>query len=156
MPRIWNILKICSISYPFPKNKGFLIKSSAKIHPTAQISTAKVYLCCPSKISGALYHNVSTSCVKVLTGIMSNLESPKSANLTFPGLMFFYLIYQLKYSVASYLDEELFEHDNMQFHLEFALWCSWWLQGLVFYPWAEDISLNRSRKTKTPFWGSFT
>lgn len=68
-----------------PKNNGLLRKVSAKMHPTAQTSTALVYLFWPNKISGALYQRVSTSWVRVLSGIMRSRARPKSAILTFPA-----------------------------------------------------------------------
>ena len=51
-------MNICSIYEPEPGNKGFLSINSAKMHPTAQISTEKLYLAVPNKIYGALYHTV--------------------------------------------------------------------------------------------------
>ena len=57
VPWNWNILKIWSISES-PLNSGRFSVSSAKIHPTAQISTPKLYCFWPSKTSGARYHSV--------------------------------------------------------------------------------------------------
>ena len=48
------------------------------------MSTPKEYSFFPKRISGALYHKVSTSCVKVLIGIVKALASPKSQSLTLP------------------------------------------------------------------------
>ena len=48
------------------------------------MSTPREYSFLPKRISGALYHKVSTSCVKVLIGIVNALASPKSHSLTFP------------------------------------------------------------------------
>jgi len=56
------------------------------MQPTDQISTGNEYAFYPSKISGALYHKVSTSCVKVLIGIPNALANPKSANFKVPAL----------------------------------------------------------------------
>ena len=50
------------------------------MQPTDHISTGKLYSFFPSKISGARYHKVSTSCVRVLIGIPKALAKPKSAN----------------------------------------------------------------------------
>lgn len=51
-----------------------------------QISMAHEYLLAPRRISGALYHKVTTSCVYTLTGIPNALPSPKSATLINPDL----------------------------------------------------------------------
>lgn len=58
VPRYLKIMNICYISEPDPGNKGFLSISSANIHPIAQMSTEKLYFCCPSNIYGALYQTV--------------------------------------------------------------------------------------------------
>ena len=57
-----KILKISSISES-PWNNAFLVHISAKIQPTLHISTPVLYCLPPNKISGARYHNVTTSCV---------------------------------------------------------------------------------------------
>ena len=57
VPWNWNILKIWSI-YESPLNIGFFSMSSAKIQPTAQISTPKLYCFWPRSTSGALYQRV--------------------------------------------------------------------------------------------------
>lgn len=51
-----------------------------------QMSMASEYLLAPSRISGALYHKVTTSCVYTLTGIPNALPRPKSATLMTPVL----------------------------------------------------------------------
>ena len=63
-----NILSNCSFSF-FPINIGVPIIISAKMHPILQISTEVSYIFEPSKISGALYHKVTTSFVYILIGI---------------------------------------------------------------------------------------
>lgn len=57
VPWNWKILKIWSISES-PVNKAFFSINSAKMQPTAQISTPRLYCFCPNKTSGALYHKV--------------------------------------------------------------------------------------------------
>ena len=54
-----KILKSWSISES-PWKRGLFVTISAKMHPILQISVAMEYLCDPSKISGALYHRVTT------------------------------------------------------------------------------------------------
>ena len=44
----------------FPGNKGSCFSSSARMHPTAQLSTAAVYRAHPNNSSGARYHSVTT------------------------------------------------------------------------------------------------
>ena len=61
------------------------------MHPTAQISTPRLYCFWPSRTSGALYQRVSISCVKVLMGIPKALANPKSAILRVPGCVGSYL-----------------------------------------------------------------
>jgi len=56
------------------------------MQPIDQISIGVEYSLAPSKISGARYHKVTTSCVYVLTGRPNALARPKSANLTFPSV----------------------------------------------------------------------
>ena len=46
------------------------------MQPILQISTGVEYLLAPNKISGALYHNVTTSCVRVLVGIWKARAKP--------------------------------------------------------------------------------
>ena len=65
---------------------AFLYAISAKMHPIDQMSIGVEYSFAPSKISGALYHRVTTSWVYVLTGKPKALAKPKSANFTFPSL----------------------------------------------------------------------
>lgn len=52
--------------------------SSPRIHPIDHISIPASYRQSPSKISGALYHKVTTSCVNVFLGSCNHLASPKS------------------------------------------------------------------------------
>lgn len=78
VPWNWKILKIWSI-YESPVKSGFFSINSAKMQPTAQISTPRLYCFCPKRTSGALYHKVSISWVKVLIGIPKALAKPKSA-----------------------------------------------------------------------------
>lgn len=85
VPWTWKILKIWSISES-PVKSAFLCAISAIMQPTDQMSTGVEYCFCPSKISGALYHSVTTSWVYVLTGRPNALASPKSASLIFPFL----------------------------------------------------------------------
>ena len=54
-----KILKISSISES-PGNSGFLVHISAKMQPMDHISTPVEYCRPPSRISGALYHSVTT------------------------------------------------------------------------------------------------
>ena len=54
-----NILDSSSISES-PGNKGFWFTISAKIQPTDHTSTGVEYCLAPRRISGALYHNVTT------------------------------------------------------------------------------------------------
>ena len=54
------------------------------MQPIDQISTGVEYYFWPSKISGARYQSVTTSCVYVLTGNPKALANPKSASLMFP------------------------------------------------------------------------
>ena len=49
------------------------------MQPIAQVSTPNEYYHYPNKTSGALYHKVSISCVKVLIGIENAQANPKSA-----------------------------------------------------------------------------
>lgn len=56
------------------------------MHPIDHISTGVEYCFYPNKISGALYHNVTTSWVYVLTGRPNALARPKSASLITPFL----------------------------------------------------------------------
>jgi len=65
-------------------NRGLFLINSTKMHPIAHMSTPKEYSFFPKRISGALYHRVSTSWVRVLIGIVKALASPKSQSLTFP------------------------------------------------------------------------
>ena len=58
---------------------GFFSINSAKMQPTAQMSTPRLYCFWPKRTSGALYHRVSISWVKVLMGIPKALANPKSA-----------------------------------------------------------------------------
>lgn len=60
VPWNWNILKIWSISES-PLKSGLFSVSSAKIQPTAQISTPKLYCFWPNSTSGARYHKVQIS-----------------------------------------------------------------------------------------------
>ena len=83
VPWNWKILKIWSISES-PLKRGLFSMSSANMHPTAQISTPRLYCFWPSKTSGARYQSVSISWVRVLIGIPKALASPKSAILRFP------------------------------------------------------------------------
>lgn len=46
-----------------PWNSGLRVAISAKMQPIDQMSTWQEYRCEPNKISGALYHNVTISCV---------------------------------------------------------------------------------------------
>jgi len=85
VPWYWKILNIWSISES-PMNKGLFSIISENIQPRLQMSTPKLYYFYPSKISGALYHKVSTSWVRVLIGIPKALARPKSAILIFPLL----------------------------------------------------------------------
>lgn len=52
---------------------------SAKMQPNDHISTGHEYLVEYKRISGALYHNVTTSCVYTLTGTPKARPRPKSA-----------------------------------------------------------------------------
>ena len=83
VPWYWKILNIWSISLS-PQNKPRFSTISVKIHPTDQISTPNEYCFYESSISGALYHRVSTSWVRVLIGTPKALASPKSAILIMP------------------------------------------------------------------------
>ena len=58
---------------------------SAKMHPALQTSTAVEYNFEPKSISGALYHKVTTSWVKILTGTPNDLAKPKSASFKHPS-----------------------------------------------------------------------
>lgn len=78
VPWNWKILKIWSI-YESPVKSGFFSISSAKMQPTAQISTPRLYCFWPRRTSGALYQRVSISWVRVLMGIPKALARPKSA-----------------------------------------------------------------------------
>lgn len=59
---------------------------SAKMVPTAHVSTGKAYVLQPNKISGARYHKVTTSCVKGRIGGTNARASPKSASFSLPSL----------------------------------------------------------------------
>ncbi len=74
-------------------NKGFLVNISIKIHPTDHISIGVQYSEEPNKISGALYHKVTTSWVKGLIGIEKVLDNPKSAILHYPLFIIIYLFF---------------------------------------------------------------
>ena len=65
------------------------------MHPIDQISIGVQYSTAPNKISGALYHRVTTSCVYGRIGIEKVLLSPKSANFATPLKLL--LIYKGKY-----------------------------------------------------------
>lgn len=65
-------------------NKGHFSYNSYSIHPIAQVSTPKEYYLYPRSTSGALYHKVSISCVKVQIGIENALAKPKSAIFNIP------------------------------------------------------------------------
>jgi hypothetical protein len=80
-----NILKSSSISES-PGNRGRLVTISAKMVPTAQMSTGKAYVLQPNKISGARYHKVTTSCVKGRIGGTNARANPKSASFSLPSL----------------------------------------------------------------------
>ncbi len=54
-------------SVEFPGKKGLPNNISAKIHPILQISAAWSYVWDPNKTSGALYHLVATSYVKIFS-----------------------------------------------------------------------------------------
>ena len=54
--------------------------------PIDHISTGVEYSFCPNNISGALYHKVKISCVKVLIGTPKDLARPKSATFIIPSL----------------------------------------------------------------------
>ena len=56
------------------------------MQPIDHISIGVEYSFCPNKISGALYHKVKTSCVKVLIGTPNALANPKSASFIAPFL----------------------------------------------------------------------
>lgn len=66
-----------------PGNSGMRPMSSATMQPTAHMSTADVYLCQPTKTSGALYHRVVTYSViaSIFESLLSlyTLARPKSA-----------------------------------------------------------------------------
>lgn len=83
VPQNWKILNIWSISES-PTNSGHFSYSSYKIHPIAQVSTPREYCLYPRRISGALYHRVSISWVRVLIGIENALAKPKSAIFKVP------------------------------------------------------------------------
>lgn len=85
VPWNWKILNIWSISES-PLNNALFYTNSAKIQPTAHVSTPKEYCFCPSNTSGALYQRVSISWVRVLIGIPNALANPKSAIFKFPFL----------------------------------------------------------------------
>ena len=57
---------------------------SAIIHQADQMSMLVLYVLLPNKTSGALYHNVTTSFEKVLTGIPNARARPKSASFSCP------------------------------------------------------------------------
>lgn len=57
----------------------FIPNSSPVIHPAAQMSTAVVWYGAWSKISGALYHSVTTFWVISPCGKLNHLANPKSA-----------------------------------------------------------------------------
>ena len=69
-----------------PAKSGFFSTISWKMQPNDQISTPNEYYFYPNKISGARYHKVSTSWVKVLIGTENALARPKSAILIPPFL----------------------------------------------------------------------
>lgn len=69
-----------------PGNSASLFNSSAKMQPTDHMSIAVVYSFAPSNSSGALYHNVTTSCVMLPMGLPYFLANPKSATLISPRL----------------------------------------------------------------------
>lgn len=54
------------------------------MQPIAQVSTPNEYCLYPRRISGAQYHRVSISCVKVLIGIEKAHARPKSAIFRVP------------------------------------------------------------------------
>lgn len=84
VPWYWKILKIWSISLS-PQNRGFFSTSYAKMQPTAQMSTPRLYCFCPRSTSGARYQRVSISWVRVLMGTLKARASPKSAILRRAG-----------------------------------------------------------------------
>ena len=57
---------------------------SAKMQPMDHMSTGVEYCLSPSRISGARYHSVTTSCVCVRTGMPKARARPKSASLSAP------------------------------------------------------------------------
>ena len=80
-----------------PTRMGLPVKSSANTHPIPQRSTDVVYFLSPNKISGGLYHRVTTSAVYALSpppgpipnrGTLPwyNLANPKSAIFKTPFL----------------------------------------------------------------------
>jgi len=74
------------LSVEVPGKIGFPSSSSPNMHPMLHISTPLVYVCEPSRISGARYHLVATYSVRTGGGALSvqatDLTSPKSATLT--------------------------------------------------------------------------
>ena len=60
------------------------------------MSTPNEYYFYDNKISGALYHRVSTSWVRVLIGTPNALAKPKSANLIIPVDLSIKMFYGLR------------------------------------------------------------
>jgi hypothetical protein len=76
VPTTSKILSIYSSS-DYPVNRGFRFTSSAMMHPIPQISIVVVYFLLPRRTSGGLYHRVTTSFVKLLTGTPKARARPK-------------------------------------------------------------------------------
>mmetsp|Transcript_28779 Transcript_28779/g.72879 ORF Transcript_28779/g.72879 Transcript_28779/m.72879 type:complete len:255 (-) Transcript_28779:145-909(-) len=80
VPSFWKILKIVSISES-PAKSGAPVAISAITQPMLQRSTGTLYSAPPSRISGGLYHTVTTSWVYLGTGTVKARARPKSAIL---------------------------------------------------------------------------
>mmetsp|Transcript_78520 Transcript_78520/g.234011 ORF Transcript_78520/g.234011 Transcript_78520/m.234011 type:complete len:251 (-) Transcript_78520:208-960(-) len=78
VPSFWKTLKIVSISES-PANNGAPVAISPRTQPTLQRSTGTLYKAEPSRISGARYQTVTTSCVYFGTGTVYARARPKSA-----------------------------------------------------------------------------
>lgn len=74
-------------SFVVPGKRGRPVYISAMMQPADQMSIEVLYVLDPSKTSGALYHRVTTSLEKVLTGMPNALARPKSASLSWPLLL---------------------------------------------------------------------
>lgn len=97
VPKILNILMSWSVS-DTPGKRGLPFTISANMHPTLQMSIGVEYFFDPIKMSGALYHRVTTSWVYFRTGIPNALDG-EAVN---PGRNGTYLSWRIEVGTWAY------------------------------------------------------